>query len=332
MGRAMLPLSALLALGVLVAPSHASSQGLYIMQPTTGTIELVNYTSNARTPVGTGIGALGWEVPSDCSPTAIDTTGKWMYVMARNASGSPWSVVSVELRDGSIRKVYELPSSFPPTLGACEHTITEDGDWHAYVSAAVNVDGVVRLVVWRFTFTWPDSDETVPVLDVPVASLGMGEALPVPISVVTNVTLWVGLSDGLVGVDLATNASSRRLPLPAGSAWSRLQYDISGAVRRTYALSTTTTAGPTGPRNVTAIVSFVDNGSGIPKVESTSTSEPVPPSAVGSVALINDHSAIAVASGGSLITLGLDGTVQSSVPLCVGGTCPIGLAYQPFVF
>lgn len=311
--------------GGMISTSYASSQGLYILQPSTGTIELLNYTSNSRSPIGPGISTLGWQVPNDCSPTAIDTTGKWMYVMARNTSDSPWSVISVELRDGSIRKVYELPPSFPSSLLACEHTIAEDGDWHAYVSAVVKVDNDPRLIIWRFTFTWPDSNETIQMLDTPVASLGMGEPLPVPISIVTNVTLWFGLSNGLIGVDLTTNTSSRRLPLPAGSTWSRLQYDISGAVRRTYAISTSSS-------NSTAIVSFVDNGSGIPEIESTSTAVPVPPNAVGSVALLNDRSAIAVASKGSIITLGLDGIIQSSVEECVNDICPIGLAYQPFVF
>lgn len=318
-------LPVLCVLGGIVGTSHAYSQGLYVLQPLTGAIELVNYTSNTRTPVGTGIAHFGWHVPLDCSPTTIDTTGKWMYVMARVADDSPWSVISMELRDGSIRKVYELPPSFPPSLCACDHSIAEDGDWHAYVSAVTNAGAEPRLVVWRFTFTWPDSNETVPVLDTTLASLGMGSALPVAISVVTDFTVWLGLTAGFVGVDLATNNASRRLAIAAGTTWSRPSYSTVGAVRRTYAISTSAS-------NSTAIVSFVDDGSGTPAVQSTATAKPAPPDGAGFVALLDDRSAIAEISDGAIVTFGLDGSLQSAVQACVNDTCPIALAYEPFVF
>ena len=82
----------------------------------------------------------------------------------------------MELRDGSVRKAYPLPAAFPPGLPACAHAVAEDGGWHAYV-AAVTRGASPRLLMWRFEFTWPFSNETLPLLDVPLAALGIMTAL-----------------------------------------------------------------------------------------------------------------------------------------------------------
>jgi hypothetical protein len=48
---------------------------------------------------------------------------------------------------------------------------------HAYISAVTrNAAQPPRLVVWRFTYTWPASNESVSLADMLPAALGMGDA------------------------------------------------------------------------------------------------------------------------------------------------------------
>ena len=297
---------------------------------------LVNYTSNERTAIGKGISVLGWEVPKDCSPTAIDTTGKWMYIFARNASvpsPSPWHVLSLELRDGSIRKDYALPPIFPPSLSACDHAISEDGGWHAFVTAVTVGATIPHLIMWRFTYTWPFSNESSLLLDIPLSSLGMGNTSgPVLTSAVTNFTAWLSLEKGLIGLDLTTGLPSRRLPITDECNLSGLQYSISGQVRRTYGLLNCNGG------NETFIANFVDQGSGIPVLTTVRTDIPTPLQVANRVALLNDYPGggaitLATTTNESLVTLSLlQGTVVATVPACEGKICPIACAYQPFVF
>jgi hypothetical protein len=325
----------LLQLFFLLVPLclHASSQGLYIISPPFGQLTLVNYTSNERINIGRGISSLGWDIPHDCSPTAIDTTGKWMYVFARNSSvpsPSPWHVLSIELRDGSIRKDYALPPIFPPTLSACEHSISEDGGWHAYVTAVTRGATIPHLIMWRFTYTWPFSNESSLLIDVPLSSLDMGLSGPVLTSAVTNFTAWLSLEKGLVGLDLTTLLPSRRLPITEGCNLSGLQYSISGQVRRTYGLLNCNES------NETFIADFVDRGSGIPILSTIRTAIPTPLQVANRVALLNDYQgggAITLATNESLVTLNLlHGTVVATISACKGESCPIACAYEPLVF
>jgi hypothetical protein len=333
--------SLLIAASFLAPAARASSQGLYAIAPTTGQLLLVNQSDGTRSPIGPGLAALGWVVPADCTPTATDTTGKWVYTFARRAgappAATPWSVLSLELRDGSIRKEYELPSAFPPSLAACEHGLAEDGAWHAYISA-VTRDAAKprRLVVWRFTYTWPASNESAPLIDVPLASLGMGDAPAGALSTtVTNFSWWISLADGLVGVDLLTLAPTQTLPLAPGQAGARvdgLQYDISGEPRVTYGVLVSA-AGQT------SVLSFVDaGGSGpIEPAGLSPTSVPAAPDVANRVALVNDHGSLAIVSNNSIVTLDLNGTLLARAPACSGGgggggACPIAIAYEPFVF
>jgi hypothetical protein len=328
-------LVSLLAAASLLAPAaRGSSQGLYAIAPVTGQLLLVNASDGTRSPVGPGLAALGWVVPSDCSPTAVDTTGKWAYTFARRAgaaAATPWSVLALELRDGSIRKEYALPAAFPPSLSACEHGLAEDGAWHAYISAVTrSAAQAPRVVVWRFTYTWPASNESVPLIDVPLSALGMGAAPAGALTTaVTNFSWWVSLEDGLAGVDLQTLTPSQTLLAPgeAGARIEGLQYDISGEPRATYCVLTST-AGRT------SVLRFVDaGGSGaVSAITISPTSVPAAPDAANRVALINDRGAIAIVSNGSILTLDVNGTLLSRAPACGVGGCPVAIAYEPFVF
>ena len=327
----------------LAPTARGSSQGLYAIAPVTAQLLLVNESIGTRSPVGPGLAALGWVVPSDCSPTATDTTGKWLYTFARRAAAAPaaatpWSVLALELRDGSIRKEYQLPAAFPPSLDACEHGLAEDGAWHAYVSAVTRsaAQQAPRVVVWRFTYTWPESNESVPLIDAPLAALGMGAAPAGALSTtVTNFSWWISLADGLAGVDLQTLAPSQTLPLPAaagaaaGARIEGLQYDISGEPRAIYCVLTSA-AGRS------SVLRFVDaGGSGVVPASTVTISPaavPAAPDAANRVALVNDRSAIAIVSNSSILTLDVNGNLLSRAPACGIGGCPIAIAYEPFVF
>jgi len=308
---------------LLVTRAWGASQGFYLLAPKTAQLLLTDLSSGASTPIGAGL-PPGWEAPSDCSPTATEQTGKWVYSFARQSGAppdAPWSVIAMELRDGSVRKSYALPGAFPPALPACAHALAEDGGWHAYV-AAVTRDAAPRLIMWRFTYTWPFSNESVPLLDVPLSSLGMGAAPPTLTLTVSNFTAWVALEQGLVGVDLATNAPSRRLPFAGGAAVAGLQYDVAGLPRRVVGLATNSSG-------ATALFSFVDSGAGVPKAEFVPTARAVEPGSAGWAALANDKNAYVALGGGRAVTVALgSGAVVGDVSVRPAIAC----AYEPFVF
>jgi len=244
---------------LIVVRVGASLQGLYQLDAV-GQLARVEPASGRRTAIGRSLASVGWALPPDgCSPTAIDTTGKWIYTFARNASAPPgarWQVLGIELANASVRKWYALPAEFPPSLRACDHTLTEDGAWHVYVTAVTRHAATPRLVGVRMTYTWPASDECVPVVDVPVLPLGAGGGAFTPTSAVTNTTLWVSLARGLVGIDVRLLPPAGNLPYkagdsvrwpllspgpprvwlfpPGGSVVGGLQYDIVGVQRQTY--------------------------------------------------------------------------------------------------
>ena len=319
-------LSQCLLVLLLLTPTRAASQGFYLLAPRTAQLLLTDLATGAQTPLGTGLPAP-WEAPSDCTPTAIEQTGKWAYTFARPAGaapGTPWSVAAMELRDGSVRKAYALPAAFPPALPACAHALAEDGGWHAYV-AAVTQDSAPRLLLWRFTYTWPFSNESMALLDVPLAALGMGAAPRTLTLAVTNFTAWLALEGGLVGVDLATRLPSRRLPTARGAAVLGLQYDLAVTPRRVVAVLMD------GPS--TSLIAFTDTGMGVPEVHSVPAAARVAPGAAGWVALANDRGQLVVLEGGRALALALDsGAVAGNVSACSAGGCAIACVYEPFVF
>lgn len=311
-------------LALLPAAARCASQGFYLLAPRTAQLLLTDLASGAQTPVGAGL-PPPLQAPADCTPTAIEQTGKWAYTFARAAGAppaAPWSVAAMELRDGSVRKMYALPPAFPPALPACAHALAEDGGWHAYV-AAVTRDAAPRLVLWRFTFTWPFSNESQQILDVPLASLGMGAAPRTLTMAVSNFTAWLALEGGLVGVDLATSLPSRRLPL--AEPVLGLQYDVAGLPRRVVGVL----AG-----GATSLFTFTDTGSGTPAVDVVRAAARVAPGAAGWVALANDKDALVALDGGRAVALALrSGAVVANVSACsAGGACAIACVYEPFVF
>lgn len=310
------------------------------MSSPSGQLSRVDQSSGSLTPIGLGLASLGWALPADgCSPSAIDTTGKWIYVLARNgsAAAAPWWALGVELADGTVRKAYALPAAYPPALRACEHALSADGSWHGYISA-ITRDSAPRLLITRCTFTWPASNECDAVADLAVLPLGLGSGAATPMSAATNSTLWVSLAGGLVGVglDAAQRAPPRLWPLPAqASIVGGLLYDVAGAQRVTYFLMQTAAG-------AVRLARFVDTGVGALEVGFIPGAAPSAPVAPNFVALLTDKKAMAFLSGaGALVTIDLEDTsVVGEVDAWCGGAeaggeslaCPLLIEYQPFVF
>jgi hypothetical protein len=163
-------------------------------------------------------------------------------------------LLAIHLADGTVRKSEPLPDIFPPSLAACQHSLTADGAWHAYVSVVDPSSILPHLVVGRLTFTWPDLHEFVVLLNVAVSSLHLGAAIPYAASsAVSTTTLWYALSQGLVGIDPSnsTLGVTRSLPLPVDVTFSGLQYDRNGARPIVGVLRNATGA---------VLASFVDTG------------------------------------------------------------------------
>lgn len=206
--------------------AEASLQGLYVLTAGHGQLQLVDPSTGAATAVGAPLSSSGF-VLEDCVPTAIDTTGKWLYTLARNRTGTsttptgqsqaPLTLVAVQLADGVIhRSTYPLPpQGFDSAAAACDHTIASDGNgWHAYVTAIVTTKRASRSAPRRvgsarvlaptsssqppsarlrtvvFTLVdWPGTPNPLPsvVLDVPVAGLGLGGGVVVPSSTIDDI-------------------------------------------------------------------------------------------------------------------------------------------------
>jgi hypothetical protein len=166
--------------------------------------------------------------------------------------------LAIHLADGSVRKSEPLPDIFSPSLAACQHSLTADGAWHAYVSVVDPSSISPHLVVGRLTFTWPDLHEFIVLLNVAVASLQLGTAIPYAASsAVSTTTLWYELSQGLVGIDPnnTTLGVTRMLPLPIDVTFNGLQYDRNGARPIVGVLRNATD---------TVLASFVDSGPATP--------------------------------------------------------------------
>lgn len=69
----------------------------------------------------------------------------------------PWNLLAVEMSDGTVRVGYELPPAYPPALRACDHAITADGGWSAYIAAPVGPPDNPQLFLGSFDCTWPES-------------------------------------------------------------------------------------------------------------------------------------------------------------------------------
>ena len=333
--------------------SMGALQGLYAVGPAAGQLARVNQSSGALTPIGAGLAPQGWALPDDgCSPSAIDTTGKWIYVLARNASApavAPWWALGVELADGTVRKAYPLPQAYPSSLRACDHALAADGSWHGFITA-ITRDSQPRLLVTRCTFTWPTSNECDALADMAVLPLGLGMGAATPVSAATNFTLWISLAGGLVGLSLnAQGAPPRVWLLPAkASIVGGLQYDVAGAQRATFFLLQT-------GAGAVRLARFIDTGIGDLEVALLPGATPSAPLAPNFIALLTDRNALTFLDGaGDLVTVDLEQTrvvervdawcsrakeapsrqagQSGRAPGPGGLVCPLLLEYQPFVF
>jgi hypothetical protein len=298
-------------------------------------------------------------VPSDgCTPLALDTTGKYLYILAHNSTLSttatnapsegragkapeaPWTIVTMALADGSIPFTTPMPTAFPPTLPACAHALTEDGSSHVYVAAVVpastanGTNATARLVAGVLTTEGPSKHGYVGLADVPLSVLSpLGPPLATPVASVSDYALWFAFSGGLAGVNVSTGAVDRQLVLPQGQTLVGLQYDV--AQLTTYGLL----VGREGGGQPAQLVLFVDGPSsqGLPAVTVVG---PAPsPLRPNTATLVSDKGGYCVlaASNGTLVTLALDGSGATGVTpspcsTTSGVGCPLALAYEPFVF
>ena len=326
---------------------RASLQGLYTLLPPSGQLALLNTTTGAATPVGQPLTAYGWVPSVDCSPSAIDTTGKWMYVLARNNTGDgPLAVVSLELADGSIRAANTLPDRLPATLSPCDIAFAADGTWHVYLAAAVGDS----LVAYAYAFAPPYQEGFALVADVPTADLALGTPLPVPAAAVTYSTLWVALSDGLAGFSLGaapTNATNvngtlRSLPISSATPVAGLGFDHKSDNVTAVLLLTPAGDGAT-------LSSFVDVGAGTPTLTPAGTGSGAgtpplpPPTSPAAFALLTDKAALALLTSNNsvlVIAAATNGSLLSTAAVCSSpslrsdapSSCPLTLSYEHFVF
>ena len=306
---------------LLLALCNASSEGLYALLPG-GQLALLNTSSGQPARVGPSLAAQGFTVP-DCSPSAIDSTEKLFFTLARNASAapsSPWLLVAAGLADGAVRLALALPPAFPPGLGACAHALSTDGSAHAFVAAFPGAPP--RLLAGVITYAGPAHGYAA-LADAPTQPLGVGLPLAAPTCAATATALWVALAGGLARVNVAHGGVDGVLPTPQAQTLSSLQYDKAG-LRRTYGLLA---AGG----SATALASFDDAGAGTPAllVEAPGAPAAARPALV---ALQSDRGTLVVATaGGELVTVDLaTGAPASHAPLPPGGL--VALAYEPFVF
>lgn len=304
-----------------------AQEGLYTMD-TSGQLWIVDAAVGNRSAVGAALTASGWAVPSDCSPSAVDTTVKLLFLLARplSAPAAPWHLLGVQLSDGMVALAVPLPTAFPPSLAACEHVLTEDGSCHVFIAASVNTSGGdAHLRAQRYTAYGPEPHEWAPLVDAAIAPLGLGEPLARPDGAVTDFAMWFLLSEGLIGVDVASG-SLRALPGIHGASIAGLHYDTVGAQRLMYALQASANGSST-------VVSFYDSGAGAPALNCSAGVVAAVPAQRTAVALRSDLGALTVLDGvsGELVTVGLEGEELSRVPGCSGG-CPILLAAEPMVF
>lgn len=222
---------------------------------------------------------------------------------------------------------------FPPSLDACAIAVAQDGSSRVYISA-FPVDaatGEQTLSMVRFILYGPSAHGFVTVTNgTSVAGFGLGASPAQPTTMVTDFTVWVTLTGGLLGVDASTFAVGRTLPVAGGATLTGLQYD---RAQTAYALlyGGNATAGDAAAEGSARLVTFGDTGSGVPTLNVAPGVLPVPdrPSLV---ALMNDKRSFAVIAGGQLVVANLQGAVQSTVPAGADGVDPISVVYEPFVF
>jgi len=226
---------------------------------------------------------------------------------------------------------------FPPSLDACAIAVAQDGSSRVYISAfPTDVStGEQTLSMVRFILYGPSAHGFVTVSNATsVAGFGLGAPPAEPTTMVTDFTVWVTMTGGLLGVDATTFDVGRTLPVAGGATLTGLQYD---RAQTAYALlyggnATATGAAATdGVAGSARLVTFSDSGSGVPALNVAPGVLPVP-DRPALVALMNDKRSFAVIAGGQLVVASLQGAVQTTVPAGADGVDPISVVYEPFVF
>lgn len=314
---------AVILVGALLRLGGSTQQGLYAMLPESGQLLLVDWLTGNATKVGVSLAEQGWLVP-ECTPAAIDPTGKWWYSLARNASlgpSSPWNVVSTWLVDGTTRTAAPLPDVFPPDLPACAHALFADGGWHVFTAAEIPSAGGYRAIATLsdFTFPYPPHSWTL-VLNASEAALGAGRLLMPPSIAATASTLWISGTWGVAGASLQARlvrsaradsplAPGRLLPLPAGDELAGLQVNPSGRVFGLLRSQSGRALRRSGMRpgvgalfDEARVAYFDDSGSGTPTLESGPIPIPPPFATSPSVvltALMTDRGSLALLADGA---------------------------------
>jgi hypothetical protein len=204
----------------------SSLEGLYVTLPGTGQLERLNWVNGSSTAIGGTLAAKGFSVPSNCTPSAIMQTGKWLSVLAKKTTEhdiSPWSIVSIQLESGALTpqaNAMPLPSLFSPSLEACDHTIAYGGGCLAFVSAVVGTDATQRLVI--ASFDWCNKN-----ISIVVNKAVKGARVRFPSSALDDAgVLWFQLATGLVGYATATGKKTKELANTDGSCFTGFHFSI----------------------------------------------------------------------------------------------------------
>lgn len=331
----------------LIRSATSSLQGLYATLPATGQLLLLDWGTGNASAVGASLSAQGWRVP-ECTPSAIDPTNKWYYTLARNASapsGSPWSLVTASLADGSVVASAPLPPCYPPELAACDHALCAGGALEVFVSVETPH---ARVVAGCLSPGPPSSFELL--VNASVGELGVGPLVSPPSLAVTSSALWLPGQHGVAGVPLSRSSPDRQLLLSTNETLRGLHAGA-GDVVFGYIQDRST--------GEAFVASFIDTGAGSPVLVCAPL--PLPPLFASNVtiltALVSDRGSFALLGDGYLITANVtSGALESSVRLqcshaisasqlydrgCATGCpldtlkaqpCPSSMAYEPFVF
>ena len=208
-----LVLSSIAMVLVAVDLASASLEGLYGLSPGDGQMYFINSTSGEETPVGSSLKSKGFSV-DECTPTDLDTTGKWMYTLGRNISqgaSAPLVLLAMQLVDAELHPArYSLPqvAGFNPNATACEHTIVAGYGWMAYVTASVN-DRIRTFgfmcdhSFWKACELIPGASTPVLVVNEPFAQFDLGGLPTVASSALDDTNrMWVQMERGAVGIPM----------------------------------------------------------------------------------------------------------------------------------
>lgn len=187
----------------------ASLQGLYGITAADGQLVSLNWTNGESAAIGASLQTKGWYVDS-CVPTGLDTTGKWLFTLARRltASGSgaqrPLEVVGIQLADGSLHTTTStlVDAGLQDSDSACDFAlIGRDGDL-AYVTGQMG-NSRMRTVVFSFGGSTAPKAAVV-VLDTDTSQFKVGRLAAVPTATLDDFgIMWLQMEYGAVSVPLS---------------------------------------------------------------------------------------------------------------------------------